>query len=255
MSRFLSNIARRGAGLLPVMAPRTPSVFESRRHDGPEVGELPQSGDVTPDAADTASDAMPGVIPAIDNARMRETKPELFSLSERAPERSSLPSAPASSNSPDKVSRAADSSFRGSSELQSADVSHSAGDARAVGEPASTANKIEPNARPAKTARPSVSDRSKPDPQRAAPTVEPKIAALPQPAPPRSPLPAEAPAQAPQGGTDARPSETQPIRVTIGRVDIRASAQPPSPSPRLPKAGGGFADLRLSRAHLDRNYG
>lgn len=267
MSRFLSNIAQRGAGLLPVMAPRTPSVFESRRHEGPETGELPQSGDAAPDAADAASDAMPGAIPAIGNARMRETKPELSSLSERATEHSSLPDAPASSSSPDKVLRAADSSLRGSSERPSADLSPSAGDARAVGESASTANKIEPKARPAKievsrvaeaappAARPSVSDRPKPDPQRAAPTVEPKIASLPQPARPRSPLPAETPAHRPQAGTDAQPSQTQPIRVTIGRVDIRASAQPPSPAPRLPKAGGGFVDLRLSRAHLDRNYG
>jgi hypothetical protein len=59
-----------------------------------------------------------------------------------------------------------------------------------------------------------------------------------------------------------QPSAMQPkapppprIQVRIGKVEVRAS--PPAPRPASiarPKASGGFAELALARAHLNRNY-
>jgi hypothetical protein len=55
--------------------------------------------------------------------------------------------------------------------------------------------------------------------------------------------------------TRAPVPETPSIHVRIGRVEVRAPPQASAPvRPAQPKGGSGFAELSLARAHLDRTW-
>jgi hypothetical protein len=73
--------------------------------------------------------------------------------------------------------------------------------------------------------------------------------ALPQAKPDnRSPAPLEA-------RPTASAREPPRIKVHIGKVEVRASSPAPPPKRTArPKGSSGFSELRLARAHLDRNY-
>jgi hypothetical protein len=264
MSRFLANIARRGAGLMPVMAPRTPSTFESRRHETMEAGDTPPAGDAASDAVAAEHSTQEAMIPATRDSPSNERMSGSSGPLALVPVRSSNADAAELPNGPIGASRAAEYGPPASAAnaRPSAGVSLSARSVPPAEEvPAENTN--EADGRPAKTEGASVVEASprttrfsadhlpKPEPQPARP-LEPSITPLPQPIPPK---PAAPSTQGAQSGAADRSPETQPIRVTIGRVDIRASAPPPSPAPPRRKSGSGFADLRLSRAYLDRNHG
>jgi hypothetical protein len=263
MSRFLANIARRGAGLMPVMAPRTPSMFESRRHETMEAGDTPPAGDAASDAVAAEHSTQDAMTPAPRDSPSNERTSGLSGPLAQVPVRSSNADAAELRKGPIEASRAVEYGPPASA----ANARPSAGtslSARSVppAEKVPAENTNEADGRLAKTesvveASPrttwfSVDHLPKPDRQPAARSLEPSITPLPQPVPPK---PAAPPTQGALSGAADRSPEMQPIRVTIGRVDIRASAPPPSPAPPRRKSGSGFADLRLSRAYLDRNHG
>jgi hypothetical protein len=263
MSRFLANIARRGAGLMPVMAPRTPSMFESRRHETMEAGDTPPAGDAASDAVAAEHSTQDAMIPATRDWPPNDRTSGLSGPSAQVRVRSSNADAAELRKGPIEASRAVEYGPPASA----ANARPSAGtslSARSVppAEKVPAENTNEADGRLAKTesvveASPrttwfSVDHLPKPDRQPAARSLEPSITPLPQPVPPK---PAAPPTQGALSGAADRSPEMQPIRVTIGRVDIRASAPPPSPAPPRRKSGSGFADLRLSRAYLDRNHG
>jgi hypothetical protein len=265
MSRFLADIARRGAGLMPVMAPRTPSTFESRRHGAAEAGDTPQAGDTASDAVAVEHSTQDAMIPATRDSPSNERTSGSSGPLAQVPVRSSNADAAELPNGPIEASRVVEYGPPASAAnaRPSAGVSLSApsvppaeevpaertneADGRRVKTEGASAVEASP-----RTTRFSVDHLPKPDRQPAARSLEPSITPLPQPVPPK---PAAPSTQGAQSGAADRSPETQPIRVTIGRVDIRASAPPPSPAPPRRKSGSGFADLRLSRAYLDRNHG
>ena len=269
MSNFLTNLARRGAGIAPAIVPRVPYGSEAPAVQ-PEALDMPDAsgnpvhiGDAaTLDPADPFEDR-------IDTSRSDGLRPN-----HPPPDRPRVSSEPLSSTQ--QPNAAAD--VRRMFENRPLSVSPTA----SAADEASFADRSDPDTRPAGKPTPAPTARA----PMASPALPPALpvervaaaklqsaslssAPAPRIADGSAPRPAPSPSsvevtpvaqaarktQGEQSGSATAHAEAPSIRVTIGRVDIRASspAQALHHSPS-PKESKGFAELRLSRGHLGRTY-
>ena len=257
MSNFLTNVARRGAGLAPQIAPRAApiptwspaasSAHGAREESREESAFEPGLDDGTADWSETSitTDFVPRVRgpmatqSSLSSGPLRDDSAKIPDIARPVDlaSNSTEPSGPLQPPAPIVA------------KLTTADMAAPA--ARADGTPATGAH-----AAPGPT--PSVhADPQALRPRTHAVAVEPRAAALWR-------QPAMGPPQAKPEKRSSAPLEARPtasarepprIQVRIGKVEVRASplAPPPKRTAR-PKGSSGFSELRLARAHLDRNY-
>jgi hypothetical protein len=263
MTGFLTNLARRGAGIAPTVVPRLPL-----------GSEAPASRPQTTDTSDAPDNPAP-----VGNAATRDTAKALEVRADAA-DPFGLQVDRSSWNGP-AILRALPDQARVSPEMLPTPSSNALPDARQTFEnrPSPVVDPLDPQLRSAARPAPAeLAPNTSPVPpsrpvegtttaehDSAGPSTAPvpRIAARSAEPLPPSPRPAEVTSVAqgarPAAGEPAGPAPARPeapsIRVTIGRVDIRASSPPPAPQ-RSPsqKDNKGFAELRLSRGHLGRTY-
>jgi hypothetical protein len=255
MSRFLANIARRGAGLAPQVVPRGAPI-------------PPWSPAAVPDGAtsepgvdgSTASADAPHVTPDFFPARRAPTAPALAAPSPPSPLRATgEPISPDTARLDDPTPRsgAPPASLPSQRRLivERATVSPDPPEASASKAPETEASALRPSTRHHEPA-----PQTPAPPTRAvavAPRAEQTVAAPSR--PPVMELPQAksqslaSPASATRAATAA--AEQPRVHVRIGKVEVRATTPAAAPARvTRPKGGRGFAELRLARAHLDRNY-
>jgi hypothetical protein len=262
MSNFLANLARRGAGLAPQIAPRVASIPAWSR-------TAPSLYAAAPDRRREESAFEPGLDDGTAHLNEAGSKTD-FVPRVRAPTatRSTSLSDPQRDDGakiPDVVRPVDPASNSGerSGPLRHPDPIITERTTAHVAAPAARADGTSAKA---EHAAPGPTPRGHADPQALRPranavAVEPHAGrdaaalwrqpamALPQAKPDnRSPAPLEA---RPTGSAREPPR----IQVRIGKVEIRASppVAPPTRAAR-PKGSSGFSELRLARAHLDRSY-
>jgi hypothetical protein len=260
MTGFLTNLARRGAGIAPTVVPRMAFGSEAAAA-GPQATDASDApGDPAPVATRDTAAALEVRADAADPFglqvdRSRWNGPAIFRASpdQARVSPAMLPTPP--SNAPPDARQTFEN--RPSPVVDPLDPQ-----LRFAARPAPA--ELAPNTSPAPPSRP-VEGVTAAEHDSAGPSTAPApgiAARSAEPLPP-SPRPAEvtsvAQAARPASGEPAGPAPARPeapsIRVTIGRVDIRASSPPPAPQ-RSPsqKDNKGFAELRLSRGHLGRTY-
>jgi hypothetical protein len=250
--RFLANIARRGAGLAPQILPRGPSFPPwsfAARADGP-ASELGIDGSaasadaprITPDLfpAPGASAAPVSAAPAPPSQSCGTGEPiRRYSV----PLNDLTPRSSASPASERRVSVERATVLPALPEMRASEAPESEASARRS---STLHHGAEPQVPTPPTGAVAVAPRS--EPTVAAPSRQP-IMELPQ----AKPQSAASPAAATGPATAA--AEQPRIHVRIGKVEVRATTPAAAPARVVrPKGGRGFAELRLARAHLDRNY-
>jgi hypothetical protein len=276
VSDFLGNLARRGAGLAPGVAPRPPVWPSSARrlkNTGAAFSEAPLEGD------DALARGANSDMAAAPHARPDADLPQAAPRTVFAPAQLEPRSAPAAD--PGTHARApmpapslglAPPPFSASARLRFSQAVLRPVPASEW--PASESKRTD--AIPAMAPR--IPDREPHDaaaivaPARAAP-VRGHAAYAPNSGPTMSGAPAMPPerqlARARQVPADSIPTqrgpgapsrssaapETPSIHVRIGRIEVRAAPQAAAPArPATAKGSSGFAELRLARAHLDRTW-
>jgi hypothetical protein len=276
VSNFLANLARRGAGIVPTIVPRAPygsetPAFRPEAPDTPDAPDNPAPGGNaatldTPDRSKVhAAAADPFEVDTSRSSRPRnDPPPNRTRVSSEVPTRPSIappddrrtfesrPSASSPIEPPAPGDRA---SFADPSEP----------DTRHAGEPSRPLTAVAPTAttmlRPSRSIEPMAAAKHHPpspsDARAAASTEESAARLAPSPRSAEVMPVAQADRKSRGEHPDPTPARTEApsIRVTIGRVDIRASSPPQAPRrSSSAKESRGFAELRLSRSHLGRTH-
>jgi hypothetical protein len=273
VSDFLGNLARRGAGLAPGVAPRPPAWPSSARRlkntDAP-FSEAPLEGDDAP--ARRANSDMAAARRARPDADLPQAAPRTV-LAPAQLEPRSAPAADPGAHA--RAPMAAPSLGLAPPFSASARLRFSQAVLRPV--PASEWPASESKRSDAVPAMaPRIPDR---EPRDAAAIVAPAARAAPvrghadsgptmaraSAMPPERQLaharqvPADSIPRHQRGpgapSTSTAAPETPSIHVRIGRIEVRAAPQAAAPArPAAAKGSSGFAELRLARAHLDRTW-
>lgn len=263
MSNFLTNLARRGAGLAPQIAPRVASIPAwSPAASSPYAAALDRSGEGS------------AFEPALDDGTAHSSDERI--TTDFVPGAAQTPTATRStlSRGPQRddgakihdivrpVDSAPHSDERSGLLRPSAPIPAGRATAHVV---ASAARPDGPSATDAQAA-PGTTPNIHAGPQALGPranavAVEPRVgrdAAAPWRQPVMT-LPQAKPENHRSASLEVRPTasarEPPRIQVHIGKVEVRAS--PPAARPMRaarPKGSSGFSELRLARAHLDRSY-
>jgi hypothetical protein len=251
MSRFLANVARRGAGLTPTIVPRPASI-------------PPLFGSPIPRAAASESNLTSGVASAARPRPIADTSPTAREPTVPPPQSRLSHSAEGATGpvslrfdcpSPRPDEPSAPPPSRGPVDAERTPVRPPPTAARSDEPPetnriapreASPRERIQPDTPSGRVHTVAVEPRA--DPDATAPLPQ-RILEVPA---------AKSASSAPPATRTTTPtgaSEPPRVHVRIGKVEVRASAPAATlVRPPRPKGSRGFSEVRLARAHLDRDY-